>query len=165
MQYGQTQPLGLEVIDSAKLCLDWYPYLVAAHTCSSVKFFVVIFEEGGIDSLVARVREPFCPDRHADAMDGRNVFAMRKNGVALGRNAQSHKFRGEVGEAGHLYAGEIVKVSIVVHVVADAKRPPPLQTPPRRQNLPRDVAEMGMEALPQSRNVLVSAERILSAEA
>src|SRR5208282_2704356 len=157
--------LGPEFRDRAKLWLDRYPDLVTAHACFPVEFLVVMFEEGGVDSLVARLREPFCPDRHADAMDGRNVFAMGKYGVALGGNAQSRKFSGEVGESGHLYAGEIVEISIIVHVVTDAKRPPPLQAPPRRKNLPSDVAEMGLEALPQSRNVLVGVERILSTEA
>jgi hypothetical protein len=92
------------------------------------------------------------------------VFAVREYGVALGGNAQSRKFGGEVGESGHLYAGEIVEVAVIVDVLADAKRPPPFAAA-LRKNLPRDVAEMGLQALPQSRNVLVGTEGILSAEA
>src|SRR5580658_4614416 len=130
MRQGQIQSVGPIATTKWKfpivrLCLDRYPYLETAHAGSSVEFFVVMFEEGGVDSLITRLREPFCPDRHADAMDGRNVFAMGKYGVALGRNAQSCKFGREVGESGHLYAGEIVEVPIIVHVVTDAKRPSP----------------------------------------
>src|SRR5579864_6984876 len=96
-------------------------------------------------------------------MHGRNVLTMRKDGVALGGNAQSRKFSREVGESRHLHAGEIVEVSIIVHVVADAKRPPPFAAASRK-NLPRDVAEMRLQALPQRRNVLVSREGILSTQ-
>jgi hypothetical protein len=65
-------------------------------------------------------------------MHSRNVFAVRKYGAALGGNAQSRKFGGEVGGSGHLYAGEIVEVTVIVDVVADAKRPPPFAAAPAR---------------------------------
>ena len=136
-----------DVRGSAKLSLDRYPHLETAHACSPVEFLAVIFEVRRIDSFVARLGKPFCPDRHGDVMHGRNVFAVRKYGVALGRNAQSRKFGGEVRESGHLYTGEIVEVTVIVHVVADAKRPPPFATASRK-NLSRDVAEMGLQALP-----------------
>ena len=89
---------------------------------------------------------------------------MRKYGVALGGNSQSRKFGWEVGESGHLYTGEIVEVTVIVDVVADAKRPPPFAAAPRK-NLSRDVAWMGLQALPRSRNVLMGVGGLLSAEA
>jgi hypothetical protein len=121
--------------------------LEAAHTCPPVEFLTVIFKVRRIDSLVTRLGERFCPDCHGDVMHGRNVFAVRKYCIALGRNAQSRKFAGEVGESGHLYTGEIIEVTVIVHVIADAKRPPPFAAASRK-NLPRDVAEMGLQALP-----------------
>ena len=57
-----------------RLCLDRYPNLVTAKAGSPIEFLAVIFEVRRIDSLVAGLGEPFCPDRHFDVMHGRDVF-------------------------------------------------------------------------------------------
>src|SRR5713226_9319339 len=65
-------------------------------------------------------RHPVIPDRADGPANGRDVVAAGKDRVSLFGNANAGKFARQVGEVGHFHAGDIVEVSGVVAVAADA---------------------------------------------
>src|ERR1019366_6274712 len=91
-----------------------YPNLKATIAGARIEILVVALEVGRIG------RQPVIPDRVDGAAYGRDVVAVGEDRVSLLGNANAAEFARQVGKVGHFDAGDVVEVSGVVAVAADA---------------------------------------------
>src|SRR5467141_4379318 len=109
------------------LLLDRHPNLEAAIAGERIEILVVTLEVGRIGRFQSRRRQPVIPDRVDGAANGRDVVAVREDRVSLFGNPNAAEFARQIGEVGHFDAGDVVEISGIVGVAADAvgHRPDP----------------------------------------
>lgn len=121
--------LSATVANSWALCADAIallphrnPDLQPAIAGKRIEFLVVALEVRRVRRLEAGGRQPVIPDGVDGAADGRDVFVVGEDRVFLFGNPHAGEFTRQVGEIGNLDAGDVIEVSGIVAVAADAVR-------------------------------------------
>ena len=97
-----------------------YPNFEAAIARERIEVLVVALETGRVGGFQFRCRQPVIPDRVDGAANGRDVLAVREHRVALFGNPHRRKFPRQVGEIRDFDAGDVVEVSGIIAIAADA---------------------------------------------
>src|SRR5947209_13385987 len=99
---------------------DRDPYLQTAIARQRIEFFVIALEIRRIGSGQAGRRQPVIPDRIDGAPNGGDVVLVRENSISRFRNPDAAEFARQIGKIRDLDAGDIVEISGIVAVAADA---------------------------------------------
>src|ERR1700694_388934 len=127
-----------------RLFLDRDPDLEAAIAGERIEILVVALEVGRVGRLQSRRRQPMIPDCVDGAANGRDVVAVGEDRVSLFGNPNAAEFARQIGEVGDFDAGDVVEISGIIAVAADAVSD--LPEPPG--NVPNGL----MEPLPLAGN-------------
>src|ERR1700730_10256561 len=119
--FSSRQP-GAGFSSKTPLLPDRHPNLQPAIAGERIEVFVVALEVGSVGRFQARGRQPVIPDRVDSTANGRDVVAVREDRVFLFGNPDAMEFARQVGEVGYFDAGDVIKVSCVVAVAANAVR-------------------------------------------
>src|SRR6266851_3177968 len=99
---------------------DRHPNLETAIAGERIEVCVIALEVGRIGRSQTRRRQPVIPDRVDGAANGRDMVAVREDRISLFGNPDAMEFARQVGEVGYFDAGDIIKISGVIAIAADA---------------------------------------------
>jgi hypothetical protein len=97
-----------------------YPNLQPAIARERIELFVIALEIRRVGGFHPGRRQPLIPDRADGAANGRDVIAVGEHRVFLFGNPHPAELARQIGEIRHFDAGDIVKISGIVSITADA---------------------------------------------
>src|SRR5450830_702 len=115
------------------------PDFHAASTTDRVELVAVALEIRGVCSTMARLGQPFVPDRMPGGADGGNMATMLEHGIVPGSDTQAAPAIRNSAKIIHGHGAQIVEMAGVVIVAAHAIHQ-------------LASGNMGQETLPQGRN-------------